>query len=175
MLGDQLNRYRFTATWVVPVDPGTVFGALVDIGTYPTWWADVRSVTAIDSNTAELVCRSVLPYQLVLRATRAEQDEHGGRLRLALSGDLEGYIGCELDVFEHRDRRRPARHGARTRLSIAQEVVVRKQLLRRVAPIARPLLRANHTAMMRRGQRGFRRHLRGPAQTFAGSGGGADS
>jgi len=47
------------------------------------------------------------------------------------------------------------------RLEISLQVVVNKRLLRRLAPVARPLFRANHAAMMRRGHRGLRAYLAG--------------
>lgn len=50
-------------------------------------------------------------------------------------------------------------HASVARLVIDQRVVVTKPLLRALAPVARPLFRANHTLMMRRGQRGLRAYL----------------
>jgi hypothetical protein len=44
-------------------------------------------------------------------------------------------------------------------LEIVQDVVVNKALLRALAPVARPVFRANHAAMMWRGQRGLRSFL----------------
>lgn len=149
-----LDYYRFSDTWSLPVPPATVFHTLLDIGEYPSWWSDVRAVTEVNPETAEIICRSLLPYQLRLHARRGEQDEPAGRLRLELTGDLEGYVGC---VVEQRT--------SGTRLRIAQEVRVRKWLLRRLSPVARPLLRANHAVMMRRGERGLRAHLGGGAAT----------
>ena len=74
--------------------------------------------------------------------------QRAGRLRVKLSGDLEGFLaGLVLGS------------GEETRLEITQEVVARKPLLRRLDPFARPLFRANHAMMMRRGRRGLRTHL----------------
>ncbi|GAB3903320.1 hypothetical protein GCM10029964_095080 [Kibdelosporangium lantanae] len=51
--------------------------------------------------------------------------------------------------------------GAGVRLEISQDVVVNKWLLRTLSPVARPVFRANHAVMMRRGQLGLRRFLKG--------------
>jgi uncharacterized protein YndB with AHSA1/START domain len=143
-----VNEYRFRSVWSIAAPPREVFHALVDLARYPDWWPDVRSVSEVDEDTAEVVCRSVLPYRLRMRMRRTEQDEPNGRLRVDLTGDLVGFLGCLLDS----DR-------GRTRLKIVQEVVVTRPLLRVMAPLARPLLVANHGAMMWRGRRGLRKHL----------------
>lgn len=140
--------YRFRSVWSIDAPLETVFGVLVDIGGYPAWWPDVRTVRQIDEDTAELTCRATLPFTLVLRMARVEQDPDAGRLRVLLTGDLEGELRCVLTP----------RFGG-TRLDIGQVVGVRKPLLRVLSPLARPVLRANHALMMRRGRRGLRTHL----------------
>jgi len=142
------GTYRFRDTWLLAAAPKLVFDTVVDLEKYPVWWSDVRSVSQVDGDTAELICRAALPYRLVLRMHRVEQDERAGRLRVKLTGDLEGFLaGLVLGS------------GEETRLEITQEVVARKPLLRRLDPLARPLFRANHALMMRRGRRGLRTHL----------------
>lgn len=143
-----LNRYQFRTTWVVPSPSRTVFQALVDLAEYPTWWPDVRSVTKVDDETAELVCRADLPLALRLRMTRVEENEPEGRVAVALSGDLEGTLTGRL-----------AAGGRGTLLEIRQQVVARKAVLRRLSPVAHPVFRLNHALMMRRGLRGLRVHL----------------
>ena len=149
-----LHEYRFDNVWSVETAAARLFGALVDLASWPAWWPDVRVVDRVDDDTAELTCRSTLPFALVFQVHRAEQDEQAGRLRVELTGDLEGY--CVGVVAPERPRR--------TRLLISQQVVVNKGLVRLLAPVARPLFRANHAAMMRRGQRGLRRYLAGRPQ-----------
>jgi hypothetical protein len=144
-----MHEYRFRDVWSVEVAAARLFGALVDLASYPAWWPDVRSVRRVDDETAELTCRATLPFALVFRLHRAVQDERAGRLRVNMTGDLEGY--CEGLVAAHQPDS--------ARLEISQRVVVNKTLLRRLAPVARPLFRANHAAMMRRGQHGLRGYL----------------
>ncbi|WP_110339764.1 SRPBCC family protein [Prauserella flavalba] len=143
-----LTRYRFRTDWTIRAPAPTVFATLVDLGSYPAWWPDVRSVTRVDDDTAELVCRASLPFALRLRLTRVEEDERAGRLGVALAGDLEG----SLTGLVRAD-------GGGTRLEIAQHVVVHKTLLRTLSPFAHPVFRVNHAAMMRRGLRGLRARL----------------
>lgn len=146
-----LYEYRFRNVWSIEVAATRVFGALVDLANYPRWWPDVRSVSQVDDNTAELTCRALLPYALVFRLHRKVQDEDAGHLRVDMTGDLEGYVQGIVAADDP----------TRARLEISQEVVVHKKLLRRLAPVARPLFRANHAAMMWRGHRGLRAYLAG--------------
>lgn len=144
--------YRFRDTWVLPASPKSVFDAVVDLAAYPLWWRDVRSVSQIDDDTAELVCRSRLPYALKLRMHRDQADEGSGHVRVRLSGDLEGTLDGELSP-----------DGEGTRLEITQEVEARKPLLRKLDRVAWPLFRVNHALMMRRGHQGLRKYLVAPA------------
>jgi hypothetical protein len=146
-----LNDYRFHSLWSVRTTRGRVFAALVDLGGYPDWWPDIRDVTQVDDDTAEVTCRSFLPYSLRFRLHRSVEDEAGGRVRVDISGDLEGYV--QGLVAEHRT--------AGALLEITQRVVVTKPLLRALAPVGRPVFRANHAVMMWRGQRGLRAYLAG--------------
>ncbi|MQA07526.1 MAG: polyketide cyclase [Pseudonocardiaceae bacterium] len=145
-----LHHYRFRNSWFVATSAERVFTALTELGDYPLWWPHVREVNQVDDNTAEVVCRAVLPYALVLRMVRVEQDESLGRLGVRLSGDLEGSL---------RGLVQPRAGG--TRVEITQQVVANKKLLRRLTPVARPAFLVNHALMMRRGQRGLRAHLTG--------------
>lgn len=146
-----LNDYTFRDLWSVRAAAARVFDALVDLANYPAWWPDIRSVTRVDDDTAEVRCRAVLPYALTFRLHRAVEDPDAGHMRVDMTGDLEGYV--QGVVAEHRT--------AGALLAISQRVVVNKPLLRAFAPVARPLFRANHAMMMRRGQRGFRQYLTG--------------
>lgn len=143
-----VHHYRFRSVWSLAAAAGPVFDALVDLTGWPLWWPDVRAVTRIDQETAELVCRSTLPYALTFRLRRAVQDAHAGRLRVDMTGDLRGYT----EGLVTRD------HGG-ARLTVDQRVEVTRPLLRAAAPLARPLFAANHAVMMRRGERGLRAYL----------------
>lgn len=140
--------YRFRDRWFVRARPESVFKALVAVDDYPLWWRDIRAVHRIDENSGQARCRSVLPYALDLSLRRAVEEPDSGRLRVDIGGDLEGYCAAVVTGA-----------GDGTLVRIAQEVVLRKAALRRIEPLLRPLLRANHAAMMWRGERGMRAHL----------------
>lgn len=159
------TSYSFRTTWTISAPPGVVFAAVVDVGSYPRWWPDVRSVlpdsdgdTAETADTARLVCRSTLPLPIRVRMRRVEEDRPEGRVAVALSGDLEGTLTGLVLADE-----------AGTRLEINQRVVARARLLRSLSLVAHPLLRVNHSRMMARGLRGLRAHLamHDPAATRA--------
>ncbi len=142
-------RYRFSSRWLLPgTAPERVFGAVTDLAGYPRWWSDVRTVRRVDDDTAELICRSRLPFRLVVRMHRDHQDERAGLMRVRLSGDLDGVLAGAVRAA-----------GAGTLLEITQDVQARKELLRRLDAVARPLFRANHALMMRRGHRGLSAYL----------------
>ncbi|WIY01536.1 SRPBCC family protein [Amycolatopsis mongoliensis] len=142
-------RYRFSSTWLLPgTAPERVFGVVTDLAGYPRWWSDVRTVRRVDDDTAELICRSRLPFRLVVRMHRDHQDERAGLMRVRLSGDLDGVLAGAVRAA-----------GAGTLLEITQDVQARKELLRRLDAVARPLFRANHALMMRRGHRGLSAYL----------------
>ncbi|MET7997766.1 SRPBCC family protein [Amycolatopsis sp. NPDC005232] len=142
-------EYRFSSTWWLPAAPARrVFDAVVDLEAYPNWWHDVRSVRRLDDDTAEVVCRSRLPYHLVIAMRREEEDPVTGHVRVGLSGDLEGFLAGALHAV-----------GEGTRLEITQHVRACKPLLRKLDTVARPFFHANHAWMMRRGHRGLAAYL----------------
>jgi hypothetical protein len=136
--------YRFHSEWALPVGRRRAFDVLADLGSYPVWWPQVRSVRQVADDRAELLCRSLLPYDLQFEAARTAQDEHEGLLAVDLTGDLEGYA-----------RWRVTGTTDTSRMSYDQEVVLRKPLPRLVSSLLRPVLRANHEWMMRNGERGL--------------------
>lgn len=145
-----MNWYRFRSVWSVDTTPERAFDVLADLGGYPRWWREVRAARQVGEQAAELRCRSVLPYELVFEAHHNAKEPAAGLLRADLVGDLEGTVSWRILA-----------DGAGTRLVFEQQVVVRKPLLRRLAPLARPLLKANHEVMMRSGRRGLRTYLAG--------------
>ncbi|MFI9011646.1 SRPBCC family protein [Actinosynnema sp. NPDC053489] len=146
-----LNSYRFRSVWSVDCPPERVFEVLADLGGYPRWWPEVRQARQVAEDAAELRCRSVLPYELVFQARHNAKEPDTGLLRADLVGDLDGTASWRV-----------LPEGSGSRLVYDQEVVVRKPLLRRLALVLRPLLKANHELMMRSGRRGLRTYLAAP-------------
>lgn len=129
-------------------DPRVAYEVLRDLTGYARWWPEVRSVIPIDFDRAVVRIVGILPYALELIMEREREDPVEGVLRARLSGDLEGFSRWCLQP-----------DGKGCRLIYDQEVQVNKPLLRALAPVARPLLRMNHSLMMARGRRGLRSHL----------------
>jgi hypothetical protein len=125
-----------------------VFAALVDVRSYPLWWPQVRSVDMTGVKSGLVVCKAFLPIRLALRMTEEERDQRRGFLRIGISGDLEGFLACEVTG-----------HALGARLDFQQEVEARKPIIRNFSLLARPIFAANHAAMMRSGQRGLRGYL----------------
>lgn len=143
-----LNRYRFHSEWPVSSDCGTTYAVLRDIGSYAKWWPEVKRVAPLDMTRASVRITGVLPYSLNFVLQLEADDPDGKVLRVSLQGDLDGWSSWRL--LESPDG---------CRLLYDQEVVVRKRLLRVLAPVARPIFRLNHALMMRRGRRGLCRWL----------------
>lgn len=143
-----MSHYRFTSAWVVPAPPAAVLAVLERAEEYPAWWPQVREVARVDATTGTARFRSVLPYDLVVTVARARRDPVAGVLEVSMTGDLEGWARWTVTGGDG---------GSRVRYE--QEVVVRKRLMRLLAPVARPLFRANHALMMRAARRGLTARL----------------
>lgn len=141
-------RYRFRSVWRLDFPPDVVFGVLERAGEYPDWWPQVREVTPVDERTGTARFRSVIPYDLVVRARERRNDPRARVLEIGMTGDLEGWARWTLRA-----------RGGGTHALYEQEVVVNKPLLRRLAVAGRPFFVANHALMMRAGRRGLRKVL----------------
>lgn len=144
-------RYRFRSVWDLDAPASDVYAVLRDLPSYPLWWPEVRSVRGLTAQRAELLCRSVLPYDLRFTAQRRVDDPGGRILEARLTGDLDGWS---------RWRVRPAAGGG-CRALFEEEVTTTAPLLNALAPVARPLFRMNHARMMRSGLQGLRCFLAG--------------
>jgi Polyketide cyclase / dehydrase and lipid transport len=142
------NRYRFFTTWHLDASVHDVLRVLEDVAAYPLWWPEVRRVEAYDDRTANMVIRSLLPYDLAFVARQSRRDPQAGVLEVSMHGDLEGFSRWTVTP-----------DGSGARAAFEEDVIARKALLRRFAAPARPIFRANHAVMMRSGQRGLRARL----------------
>lgn len=147
-MGVDSARYVFRSTWHLPAARGEVYSALVDVGSYPLWWPQVRAARQLDDTSGELCCRSLLPYELSFVVRREVEDAGAGILRAELVGDLTGW--SQWTVTED---------GAGTVAVFDENVRVGSAMLRAAGRLVRPVLTFNHDAMMRSGERGLRRHL----------------
>lgn len=147
------REYHFEHRWSLPLPATEVYDVLADVEGYPAWWRQVRAVTRIDDDTAHVVARSWLPYSLDLLLTRGVEDRAAGVLEARLGGRLEGWARWSLS----------APTPTSTSVHYVQEVTVRGALMTAGSRLARPLLVANHDAMMRGARDGLLSRGRGPA------------
>lgn len=148
---DSGRHYVFRHRWLVPAPAVEVYAVLAAAEDYPRWWPQVRGTERIDETRGYAVVRAALPYSLRLLLEQEVVDASAGLLRARVSGDLVGW--CSWSV-------RP--DGARgARADFEQEVVLGAGRLRTWEPVLRPLLLANHAAMMRGGRRGLTAYLSG--------------
>jgi uncharacterized protein YndB with AHSA1/START domain len=145
-----LNLYKFRSQWQLDAAPAEVFGVLADLDTYPSWWPEIRLVEVIAPDSTRITARSWLPYDLSFVTRQSRRDSDGLVLEATMTGDLEGFSRWTLRAA-----------GAATIAVFDEEVITRKPLLRRLAAVARPAFRANHTLMMRHGEHGLRTYVAG--------------
>ena len=143
-----MGRFVFRSTWRLDATPDAVYTALADVEQYPTWWRQVRGGRRLDEASGEIVCRSLLPYDLTFVATRVVEDPSARVLRASLHGDLNGTSEWTITGVD----------GHCTAV-FDEDVEVGSGLLRAAGLLGRPALRFNHDLMMRSGERGLRRHL----------------
>ncbi|MFF4581265.1 SRPBCC family protein [Streptomyces sp. NPDC001373] len=151
------THYRFRSVWDLDAPPALVYALLEDPGHYPGWWPQVRRVTPADGHSGTAVIRSVLPYEIRVTLTGLLRDPSRGVLEVALGGDLDGWARWTV-------RPRGGTAACRTRAVYEQEAEVRAPLLRRFSLAGRPVLRLNHTLMMRAGRRGLAARLTAPPE-----------
>lgn len=150
--GMDLNRYTFRSTWEIRASKQDVFDILSELGSYPSWWPEIRRAERVGQSSFELTCRSLLPYDLLFRSTQSRRDPVEGVLEADLTGDLQGFSRWTIT---------PADAGCSAVFD--EEVDAGKPLLRRLALIARPAFKANHSLMMSHGQAGLQVYMAGYA------------
>src|SRR5262245_50754490 len=147
-MGD--SRYEFCSVWRLNAAPDDVYAVLERLPDYPLWWPQVRTVAALGNDAYELVCRSSLPYDLRFTTRQVVRNPADRVLEASMTGDLEGFSRWTISSDAHG-----------TSAQFDEQVVATKALLRRLELVARPVFKANHTRMMRDGERGLSTYLAG--------------
>jgi len=145
-----LTFYSFASVWHVDAPRAAVFDVLADTETYAAWWPEIKDVERVDEDVANIRARSFLPYDLRFSLRRAREDRDLGVLEAEMRGDLEGFSRFTLNP-----------EGDGTHILFEEQVHTRRAILDRLALVARPAFKANHTVMMRNGERGLRTYLAG--------------
>jgi hypothetical protein len=141
-----LTAYRFRASWEAPAAPDRVHDVLLDLEHYVDWWPQVRAVASAGPDDALVVCRSMLPYDLELHLHAESRDAE--LLRVGIDGPIRGQAEWRLTPT----------HGG-TRLDFDQQVHAVTRMFRWASYVARPVLAANHSWMMRGAERGLGERL----------------
>ncbi|MET8542237.1 SRPBCC family protein [Kitasatospora sp. NPDC004799] len=149
------NHYRFRDVWRLTAPAPVVYAALEDVRSYPLWWPEVREVRPTGEDSGDVVLRSLLPYRLVVGLAPSRRDPVAGVLEVTMRGDLNGWTRCTVTP--------DGAGGAGSRVLFEEDARPGRPLLRRLALPLRPLFRANHAVMMRRGRRGLAAYLAGRA------------
>lgn len=148
------NRYHLFTEWEFDAPLDLVWEAIFHAEAWPDWWKGAQSVVTLERGDAcglgaqrRYTWKSVLPFHLtfVSRVTRIKP------LRLiegCVDGDLTG-TGCCLFWRER----------ARTVVSYEWQVRTTRLWMTALAPLARPIFRWNHDAIMRAGGVGLARYL----------------
>jgi mannose-6-phosphate isomerase-like protein (cupin superfamily) len=151
-------EYRFLDKWFIPHPIEVVFDALLHGEDYPRWWGEAwkrvtplgEIATATVGAKTEVIAGGFLPYTITLEL-EVERIERPHLLAVVSRGDLEGTGVWRLHEFE-----------GGTAVSYDWRVRAGKPLIRRFSPIVKPLFRANHTWVMRRGEVALQRWLANP-------------
>lgn len=149
-----LPEYRFATLWQLDAPLTEVWEAIFHPERWPNWWQGVEQVRELEPGDAvgvgslqRYTWKSVLPYRLTfdMRVTRIEPL---ATLEGVASGELEG-IG----------RWQFWREGTTTCVRYEWQVRTTKWWMNWLTPIARPLFKWNHDAVMRQGGQGLARLL----------------
>lgn len=149
-----MRVFEFRHEWRLRFDEPRVYAALADVDRYPLWWPQIRSINRLDERSGHALVRSLLPYTMDLLLTREVEDPVERVLRVRIDGDLEGWSEWRLEAVSGTPE-------PLTLVHYTQEARVTATGLSRLVPVSGPVLRANHTWMMRWGELGLRAYLGG--------------
>jgi hypothetical protein len=145
-----MSDYVFVTRWRIGAPIERVFTRIQDADGWPSWWRGVREVRVIEAGGSDGIgrvfrttWRSRLPYDLTFNA-RTVRHEPPRAIEVRAFGELEGQGRWELSP-----------EGEATDVTYHWTVAANKWWMRLLAPVARPLFRWNHDAIMRWGGQGL--------------------
>jgi hypothetical protein len=149
------NQYHFITTWLVEGTAGEVADVLRDPLDLPRWWPAVylavQELAPPDSRglhqRVRVRTKGWLPYTLSWDFEVVES-RYPERFALEATGD---FVGSGVWTI--------VQDGPRARATYDWQIRADKPLLRRMAPIMRPLLEANHRWAMAQGEESLRLEL----------------
>ena len=150
------NVFRFDEHWDIPhATVAEVYEVLSHGEWLPQWWKGVYLDATRLSGGAEprvgdrlrVRARGALPYELnfILEATALDPDR---KVQVRTAGDFDGVWTATLSPV-----------GTGVRVDLVWEVTVLRPILKRLAPLLRPLFAWNHRWTTPRGEQGLKAYL----------------
>jgi hypothetical protein len=145
-----MASYSFLTTWVLDAPRNAVWDAIYGIERWPDWWRGVKSVEKIESGSDNggvgalyrHEWRSVIPYPVRFE-TRITRVELPHLIEADADGELAGTGRWRF--FEGRE----------TAVTYEWNVRTTRSWMNLVGPVARPVFRWNHNAVMHQGGQGL--------------------
>lgn len=152
-----MSDYEFLTTWRIDAPLNRVWQTIENADAWPEWWKGVVSVIELqggDDNGVGSIRRtkwkSILPYTLEFDS-EVVRVEHERYIEARAFGELDG-VGIWHFMADG---------DSRTRVDYDWRVKTTKSWMNTLAPIAKPIFRWNHNAIMNWGERGLKRRLQG--------------
>jgi len=149
------NQYQLTTQCKIDAPLGAVWDAILRVEAWPNWWSGIERVVTLEQGDPSglgwrrrCTCKSILPYRLTF-VTRVIRVEPLRLVEVRVDGELEGKGCCNL-----------TRCGESTVVRYDWHVRTTRWWMNILAPLAKPLFRWNHDAIMQAGGAGLERHLR---------------
>jgi len=137
--------YSFLTTWVLDAPREAVWEAIYEAERWPKWWPGVRRVEQLEPGDVEGIgalydqeWRSVIPYPVRFE-TRITRIELPHLIEAEADGELAGTGRWRFAG------------GSTTTVTYEWNVRTTRAWMNLVAPIAKPVFRWNHNAVMRQG------------------------
>ena len=149
-----MAEYGFLTAWLLEAERERVWSAIYDSERWPQWWRGVLEAEKLEEGDergvgqyGRYVWRSKLPYRLEfnMRTTRVERPR---LLEGEASGELAGTGRWRL--FEQ---------DGVTAVTYEWNVRTARAWMNLLAPVARPIFKANHDYVMRNGGQGLAKLL----------------
>jgi uncharacterized protein YndB with AHSA1/START domain len=144
-----MASYSFLTTWILDAPCDTVWDAIYEIESWPGWWRGVKEVKKLEPGDDDGVgalyrheWRSVVPYPVRFE-TRITRVERPHMIEADACGELAGTGRWRFFA------------GRETAVTYAWNVRTTRPWMNLVAPVARPLFRWNHNAVMHQGGQGL--------------------